>query len=588
MKFTFSIYDGFRAMLSGTLLIFVFAFVSSAQSPTFTVRNHPLLGNTHVAADFNGDGKLDLAGSGAKSADVMLGNGDGTFGAKISYPVADWTQDLAAGDFNSDGRADLIVTINTPQIGLSLLIGNGDGTFGAATNFPNTAGFDSPSVIAADLNNDGKLDAAIMHSIACYTAPCVAARTVSIMLGNGDGTFQPTREINAGQNMHRMTAGDFNRDGIKDLAIGAENTQLYILLGAGDGTFAVQQQPMTLIPGGGLFSACNDVDVADFNRDTVQDLVVPLGNGNGNVVLLGNGDGTFRQSFRITENSLNAPYNLAVADYNGDGFQDIARAMGFGDTGLMEIANGNGDGTFQPPARYLVPPPRSGQGAVFITASDFNGDGKPDVALEVGGAAADLYVLTNSTGTPPPPPAPVTLSSITLNPTSLIGGNTATGTVRLSAAAQTSSVITLSDNSSFVTTPASVTVPAGATSATFNVNTTQVSTAATATITATFGGITRTATLTVNPPAPPPTVDTVSISRAEYTASKRTLRVEAGSTRSTATLQVFVTSSNQLVGTLTNNGGGKYSGQFNLSANPQNITIRSNFGGQATRAVVLK
>src|SRR3712207_6745875 len=194
----------------------------------------------------------------------------------------------AAGDFNSDGRVDVVVTISSPQISLALLPGNGDGTFNAPIHFPNTSGFDSPDVVATDLNNDGKLDVVILHSIACFTAPCVAAEVITVMLGNGDGTFQ-TRELAAPQHMHAMDAGDFNRDGIRDLAIGSENTKLHILLGVGDGTF-VRQPELTLIPGGDLFSACNDVDVADFNRDTIQDLVIPLGNGNGNVVLLGNGD----------------------------------------------------------------------------------------------------------------------------------------------------------------------------------------------------------------------------------------------------------------------------------------------------------
>lgn len=105
---------------------------------------------------------------------------------------------------------------------------------------------------------------------------------------------------------------------------------------------------MTLVPGGDLFSACNDVDVADFNRDGIQDLVVPLGNGNGNAILIGNGDGNFRVTLRILDDAVSAPLNLAVADYNGDGFQDIARAMGDGTRGLMQIVNGRGDGTFRP------------------------------------------------------------------------------------------------------------------------------------------------------------------------------------------------------------------------------------------------
>jgi hypothetical protein len=102
--------------------------------------------------------------------------------------------------------------------------------------------------------------------------------------------------------------------------------------------------------------------------------------------------------------------------------------------------------------------------------------------------------------------------------------------------------------------------------------------------------VTRTATLTVNPPAPPPpaSADTVAITRAEYEASKRTLRVEASSTRSTATLQVFVTSTGQLIGTLTNGGGGKYTGQFSVSSNPGSVTVKSSLGGSATRTLSVK
>ncbi|MEA2574178.1 MAG: hypothetical protein QOH93_1476, partial [Chloroflexia bacterium] len=278
--------------ITTSLLLATATAQAATQSATFTTQTYPFLGNNHVAADFNGDGRLDLAGSGAKSAAVMLNNGNGTFGAAVNFPVADWAQDLAAGDFNGDGKIDLAVTINTPQFSLSLLPGNGDGTFSAPVNLPNTSGFDSPSVVAADLNNDGKLDVLIAHEIACYTAPCTPARTMSVMMGNGDGTFQPTREVEVGTGMSRIAVGDFNRDGIKDLAISGDNTQLYTLLGVGDGTF-VQQPTIMLVPGGDLFSAASDVDIADFNRDTIQDLVVALpGNGRGTAFLLGNGDGT--------------------------------------------------------------------------------------------------------------------------------------------------------------------------------------------------------------------------------------------------------------------------------------------------------
>src|SRR5215211_5885074 len=245
-------YSSLFCTLILAMLIFASVAPAATLSATFVTFNYPFFGGNHIAVDLNGDG---------------------TFQPMVQYPVAGAAQAVAAGDFNSDGRVDLVVTISSPQISLALLPGKGDGTFNAPIHFPNTSGFDSPDVVATDLNNDGKLDAVILHSIACFTAPCVAAEVITVMLGNGDGTFQ-TRELAAPQHMHAMDAGDFNRDGIRDLAIGSENTKLHILLGAGDGTF-VRQPEMTLIPGGDLFSACNDVDVADFNRDTIQDLVIP-------------------------------------------------------------------------------------------------------------------------------------------------------------------------------------------------------------------------------------------------------------------------------------------------------------------------
>jgi hypothetical protein len=718
-------YSLFFCIFALSMLMFASAGNAATQPATFTTHNYPILGNTHVAADLNGDGRLDLVGSGSNSAAVMLNNGDGTFQAKVAYPVAGQTQDVAAGDFNGDGKMDLAVTINTPQISLSLLLGNGDGTFNAAVNFPNTSGFDSPSVAATDLNNDGKLDVVMMHSIACFTAPCTAAETITVMLGNGDGTFQPARELAAAQHMHRMTVGDFNRDGIKDLAIGSENTKLHILLGLGDGTFA-PQPPMTLIPGGDLFSASNDVDVADFNGDTIQDLVVALGNGRGNVVLLGNGDGTFQQSFQITENAVSSPLNLAVADFNLDGFQDIARAMGNGSAGLMEIANGNGDGTFQAPVSYLVPPNQSSLGGIFITASDFNGDGKPDVALLVGGAGPSLKVLINTSGPPPTPPntstpaatstaGPTATATATANTgfrspvansangggdgngfesnpagahaddtASAVDNNSGSGTstscasnskdkhsffnysfsvptgatingieVRLDARADSTSnsprmCVQLSWNGGNTWTAAKQTGTLGTSMATFTLGgaadtwgrawspadfadanfrvrvidvsgstsrdffldwvaarvtytggatptsapPTNTPGASTPTATSTPPGPTPTATaapstLTATPTQSPP-ADTVAIQRAEYIVSAKTLRVEATGTNPNATLQVYVTATNALIGVLTHKGDGRYEGELSWPTNPQNIKVVSNFGGVAFKAVTLK
>ena len=389
---------------------------AAGQSGTFTTQTYPLLGNRHIAADVNGDGKPDLIGVGA-AVRVMLNNGDGSFAAFVPYAAGgSQTQDVAAGDFNSDGKIDLAVTIHSPDISLSLLTGNGNGTFNAPVNFESTSAADSPCAVAADVNNDGKLDLVISHELACYTAPCVASQKLSVMLGNGDGTFQSLPNVDVGLGMARIAVGDFNEDNKKDLAICGSNTQLYVLIGNGDGTFA-QQPTVFLVPGGDLFSAGSDVDIADFNGDNNQDIAVALpGNGRGTAIVLGNGNGTFATPFRILDNALDAPQSLAIADYNRDGHLDIARAKGNGTSGLFDLLHGNGNGTFQTAVNYLVPPPQSSLGGIVLVNANFNADNKPDLALMVGGASSSLRVSINTTPVKDPPcPANVITSGGSAN-----------------------------------------------------------------------------------------------------------------------------------------------------------------------------
>ncbi len=675
-----------------SIAILLFQVTASAQSASFTRTDYPTLGNNHIATDLNGDGVPDLAGTGNNAASVMLGNGDGTFRPKINYPVGGQAQDLAAGDFNGDGRIDLVVSLSDIVSSLSLLTGNGDGTFNAPVNFPNTgAQEDSPAVVATDLDNDGRLDVVLAHAIGCFVSPCVPARTITVMLGFGDGTFQLPFDIDVGTGMSRIVVGDFNRDGIKDLAIAGDNSQVYTLLGVGNGTFL--KQPTITLTADTLFVDGTDIDIADLNGDTIQDLVVAIPtNGSRTAILLGNGDGTFQPAQILTEPRLRVPQYQVIGDFNRDGFQDLALALANGTEGLFEIRNGNGDGTFDPPVLYAAPPPLSSVGGGTLVTGDFNRDGRPDIALPIIGANPGLAGLVNSTGsvvvapaygnvtaTPStvvggnssqitislvagsvapsngfsfsvsssnstvlqvpsnvfmpggsssvrftattrnvtstqtinirirnnqlgrrnvsvtvtpvtPTPAPLSLTALTLSPTTVVGGNSAQGTVTLSAAAPAATTITLASSNAAATVPASVTVAAGASSASFTVTTGTVNATMSAIISGAFNGVTRSSTLTINPVTapPPPSTDTVRITRAEFESSKRVLRVEATSTSSSATLRVFVTSTGQLLGTLSNNGGGQYRAELSVSTNPQNITVRSSLGGVATASVVAK
>ena len=383
------------------------------QTATFGRRDYPFLGNDHIVFDLNRDGRMDLVGIGLTTARVMLGNGDGTFQPTVEYPVSVSTQPqaVAAGDFNRDGAPDLIVTLNDPQIGLALITGSGDGSFNPPVHFANASGFDSPAISAVDLDNDGDLDVVVGHSIACYKAPCIPGRSITVMRGRGDGTFQAPRVIEVGSDTAAIGVGDFNRDGFSDLALASSSSRVHVLLGRGDGTFA--QQTLTLVTENNIGMDNTDIDVADVNADLIDDVVVALSlNGSRTVILVGNGDGSFREPHFIQEPEIRIPQYQAVADYNGDGRLDLALSLGWGSQGLMEIRNGNGDGTFGPLILYLAPPDKSSIGGGKIAAADFNGDGKSDLALGWIGASTGLAVLRNTTGAtaPPRPSAPSLLS----------------------------------------------------------------------------------------------------------------------------------------------------------------------------------
>ena len=161
--------------------------VTLVQSATLARGDYPGLGNNQIAADFNGDGKMDVAGFAENSIALMLGNGDGTLGPRAHYSVGGQLQDLAAGDFTSDGKLNLVITKADLRTTMSLLTANEDGTFNTPVDFPNITGFDAPAGVATDLNNDAWLDVVIAHQIACFTG---VSETLAVMLGNGMERFR--------------------------------------------------------------------------------------------------------------------------------------------------------------------------------------------------------------------------------------------------------------------------------------------------------------------------------------------------------------------------------------------------------------
>ena len=323
-----------------------------------------------VVGDFNADSKLDLVVAvGSAGVSVLLGNGDGTFQPPLTFGAGSGASasdsSVAVGDFNADGRLDLAVA-NSDSNNVSVLLGNGDGTFQAPLTFG--AGSGASSVALGDLNADGKLDLVVANR---------GFSTVSVLLGNGDGTFQAPLTISVSR-AQAVAVGDFNRDGVPDLAVANRNSgdigrdTVSVLLGNGDGTF---QAPAFFAVGGGAAS----VVVDDFNGDGVPDLALASPGYTTHhesyslvSVLLGNGDGTFQAARTFYAGGI--PSSVAAGDFNGDGKVDLAVATS--GSNALSVLLGNGDGTFQ--ALQIF---GAGSGPVSVASGDFNRDGVPDLAV---------------------------------------------------------------------------------------------------------------------------------------------------------------------------------------------------------------
>lgn len=293
------------------------------------------------------------------------------FKLKSIIPADAGVRSVALADLNHDGNLDLAVASYLSDNTVSVQLGNGDGSFQPAIRYG--VGTQPYGIAVSDLNLDGDLDLVVANEL---------DDTVSVLLGNGDGTFQPQLVYSTGNGPVSLALGDFNDDGIPDVV--ACSADVAVLLGNGDGSF----QPALFVSPQAYSAA-----VGDFNGDGKADLAIGTALGSAGLVqiLLGNGDGSFRTGASYSLQTA-TPYSIAVGDLNRDGKLDLAvTTFDLHVTVLL----GHGDGTFANGVDYITRYSSYG-----IVIDDFNRDGKLDLAVADFGVASYVSAFNgNGDGT---------------------------------------------------------------------------------------------------------------------------------------------------------------------------------------------
>jgi PKD repeat protein len=350
------------------------------------------------AADFNGDGNIDIALGHGANISIFFGRGDASVVvAPLSFSGAPLARALEVADFNGDGQADVVLA----GLGAAVLLGNGDGTFLVPDSFQTSrgltlltgdvngdgipdiingnwlrlgrgdGGYHSPAislgiggafpVAQADLDDDGKLDLVTVE-FSSFTQQT----TVRVLSGNGDGTFTVASSFAVNEPVYAATVADFNRDGSLDLVVG-QDTALTVLLGSGDGSFGTSSR--YAVPNNFQFRG---VATGDFNADGNSDLA---GAAFGGVsILLGSGDGTFAEPVNYATGPF--AHGLGVGDFNGDGVTDLVAPDRNNRT--VSLLLGNGDGSFRAGVTFST----GSIASSGVVAGDLTGDGKLDFVIE--------------------------------------------------------------------------------------------------------------------------------------------------------------------------------------------------------------